>query len=803
MLRNYFILAVRHLTRHKLFSLINIFCLATGITFSILIGSYVLNEEAVDSGIREVGRQYIIKSRWKEGNMGPSNTTLGPLAKTLRDEYPNLVENYYRFDPAESIVSVGGRHFREQISAGDTNLVSMYGFPLLYGNPRQAFLNNNSAVVMEDFAMKFFGKTDVIDSMISVQTPADGSKHDFLITAVLRNLPPNSITGFTGKPYQVFLPMDVNQYFQGGDKGDNWSNVFIVGMLQLKKGIKAKDLEKPISNILEKYQPAFVKGNLTVELTALINYHLKNNNNALQKIVIALSLVAGFILLLAIINFVNINIGISAYRLKEIGLRKVFGGMKFQLVIQFVVEALIITLASTLISTVLYELLLPVFSQILNTNWEHIWQLGIVKWALLSILAISVGFAAGIYPAFVLSSYNTVHAVKGKIDSAKDGLLLRKTLLIVQFTLATIVFISAITISKQVSFFFNTDLGYNKDEVMILSSVPHQWDSAGVIMMENTKPQLLQVPGVKMVSLSENIPDGSAGGNLNIYTKNNGDMVSVQFIGADADFANVYGIQMKEGVFLQNDNSNYIQGNIVLNESAVKALGWTTAVGRTIRLGAPDGVLETIVGVVKDFHLESLQRGVQPLMIAGLNEPFTRSYRYFSVKLKTPDINNIINEMQGKFRTLFPGAGFEYSFIDEKFKTLYQSEFHLRKALDVATVLNILIVFLGVFGVVAFTLTRRTKEIAVRKVLGADVKGIIFIFLKEYGLLIFISTLIAWPLTYYITNKWLENYAYRIQQNIISYLSVTVFILITIFSLIAAQCFKTASSNPANNLRTE
>jgi putative ABC transport system permease protein len=800
---NYLTIAIRHLTRHKLFSLINIACLATGITFSLIIGSYVINEEEVDSGLRDVLNQYIIKSKWKEENMGPSNTTLGPLAKTMMDEYPNLVENYYRFDPVENTVSAGDKHFRTQISVGDTNLVSMYGFPLLYGNPRKAFQNNESAVVTEDFARKFFGKTDVIDSIITLQTSADGNKHDFLITAVLKNLPFNTVTSYTGKAYQVFLPMDVNQYFQGGDKADNWSNVFVVGMLQLKNGALPKDLEKPLSHTLEKYQPAFVKGNLTVELAPMINYHLKNNNNAVQRMVTALSLVAGFILLLAIINFVNINIGLSTYRLKEIGLRKVFGGMKFQLVTQFMVEALVLTFAAALISVVLYELLLPVFSQILNTNPDHFWQFSIDKLALLSILIISVGLAAGIYPAFVLSSSDTVPAIRGKTGSAKGGLVLRKTLLIIQFTLAAAVFISAITVSKQVSCFFNKDLGYNKEEVMILSSLPHQWDSTGVIRMEYFKTLLLQVTGVKNVSLSGDIPDGSPGGNSSIYPRSNGNFISTEIFGADADFAEVYGIQMREGIFLQNDNDSYAPGNIVLNESAVKALGWDSAVGRTIRLGGPDGLLETIVGVVKDFHFESLQKPIQPLLIAGLNEPFTRSYRYFSIKLNTSDVNNTITEIQKKCKVLFPDAGFDYSFLDEKFKSLYQSELQLRKAVEVGTVLNILIVSLGVFGVVAFTLTRRTKEIAVRKVLGADVRNIISIFLKEYAKLIFISTLIAWPLAYYILDKWLENYAYRIQQNIFSYLFVTAFILITIFSLITAQCFKTANSNPVNNLRVE
>ncbi|MDB5145432.1 MAG: hypothetical protein JWQ66_4145, partial [Mucilaginibacter sp.] len=388
MIQNYFKIAWRNLWKNKGFSIINIFCLSLGITFSLLIGIYILNEESINSGIKNISDHYVIKSDWKQENSGSPITTLGPLAKTVKEEYPNLVENYYRFDPVVNIVSVGDKHFRTQIAAGDTTLVSMYGFPLLYGNPARAFRNNQSAVVTEDFARKFFGKTDVIDQVITIQTPADGNKHNFVITAVLKNLPFNTVSNFTKTSYQVYLPMDANQYFQGGDKGDNWSNVYMVSMLQLKRGVTVNDLKKPFAQVLEKYQPAFVKGNLKVELAAMGSYHLKDNNNAVQKMLTTLSLVAAFILLLAIINFINISIGTSVHRLKEIGLRKVFGGAKHQLIIQHITEAMILTCAAAVISMGLYELLLPVFNQLLNTTLDHFWQFGFDK--LLFILSLVI-----------------------------------------------------------------------------------------------------------------------------------------------------------------------------------------------------------------------------------------------------------------------------------------------------------------------------------------------------------------------------------------------------------------------------
>jgi ABC-type antimicrobial peptide transport system permease subunit len=516
-----------------------------------------------------------------------------------------------------------------------------------------------------------------------------------------------------------------------------------------------------------------------------------------------LSLVAAFILLLAIINFINISIGTSACRLKEIGLRKVFGGAKIQLIIQHIMEALMLTWTAAIVSIGLYELLLPVFTQLLNTTLDHFWQFGFSKISYVVALVFIVGLVSGIYPAFVLSSSNVITAIKGKLDTSKGGLTLRKTLLVIQFTMAIIVFISAITISKQVSYFFNKDLGYNKEQVMIVSSLPRQWDSIGVIKMENVKTSLLQVPSVKTASLSYDIPDGNSSGGVTVYPQNSNNLVNMATIGVDADFAQVFGLRVKEGFFLQHNGNNYSNGKIVLNEAAVKALGWTTAIGKTIRIGGLNGPLETITGVVEDFHLGSLQNKVQPLIIAHVNESFIRSYRYFSIKLNTSDITKTINAVQQEFKTLFPDAGFEYTFMDDKFQALYASELQLKKATDIATALNLFIVLTGIFGVVAFTLTKRTKEIAVRKILGADVKSIIFIFLKEYGVLIFISNIIAWPLAYIITAKWLENYAYRIQQNFTPYLFVCFFIFIAAFVLITAQCFKAALVNPVKSLKTE
>ena len=804
MLKNYLTIALRHLTRHKLFSVINMFCLAIGITFALLIGIYVMNEEGVNARLRNIHNQYVIKSRWKQENMGLDITTLGPLAKTIRDEYPSQVANFYRFDAVVNLVSVGTRHFRTQIAAGDTSFVSMYGFRLVHGNPTRAFRNNLSAVVTEAFARKFFDRTDVVGQTISIQTPADGGSHDFIITAVLQDMPRNSVTHFVGPPFEVYLPMDANQYFQGGDKGDNWSNVFMVSLIELKKGVDAKDLDKSLARVLEKYQPPFVKGNLQAFLVPLGDYYLDANNGAVKHMLSTLSLVALFILILAVINFVNISIGTAAHRLKEIGLRKVFGGYKRQIIVQHVTESMMLSLAAALLSLLGYEAIRSFFAQLLQTSFQHFWQFSFLQGYFLLTLVLTLGVISGFYPAFVLSSAPTVLAVKGKFTRAMGRMRLRKTLLVFQFALVIMVFICSMNVSRQVSYIFNKDLGYDKEQVMIISSLPRQWDSAGVIRMENRKNNLLEVPGVKNASLSYDIPDGNGGGYVNIDTLGNAShFISMQIIGADADFAKVYDIRLQEGHFLTPFDARPVQGQVVLNETAMKALGWESAAGNTIRMGGVGCYLLRVVGVIRDFHLESVQKTIQPTLIASLNEPFTRSYRYLSVKLDTRNLSSTIDALQVRCKTLFPEAGFDYSFMDEKYQAIYKTELQIQKASRLATVLNLVIVFLGLFGVLAFTLSQRTQEMAVRKVLGAAWFNLVGLFVKEYGLLILIANVIAWPIAFVVTQRWLENYAYRIDQGVLTYLLVSVLVFASSFFLITVQSLKATLVNPVNQLRME
>ena len=553
---------------------------------------------------------------------------------------------------------------------------------------------------------------------------------------------------------------------------------------------------------MAKYTTENVQKNLTVELAPVKSYYINDHGGAARKMTTILSLAALFILVMAVINFVNINIGTSSYRLKEIGLRKVFGGAKTQLIVQFIAEAIILTIIAAVISLITYELLRSVFDQVINTKLESVFRFSAGTVFFLFALIFVTGFIAGVYPAFVMSSSRVINAVKGKIDSAKGGLFLRKTMLTVQFTLAILVFICALTVSRQVSYVFSKDIGYRKDQLLVISAFPKQWDSIGVNRMINIKNAFLQMPSVKDASLSFEIPDRKPPGSIDMQPVNgDGRTVLVTSCGVDENFAVTFGIKVLSGsCFAQS--GGYIPNQIVLNESAVKTLGLTvnSAVNKQIKVPS-SGTTLTIAGVIKDFNYSSLQNQVEPLAFFHVKD--ARAYRYLSLKLSSADIVEAVARIRNKWRELSPGTPFEYTFMDEKFQSLYRSELQLKKAANIATILNLIIVFLGIFGVVAFTLTKRTKEIAVRKVLGADVGNIIVLFIRDYAVLILLANLIAWPLAYMITNKWLQSYAYRVSQDILPYLFVCFFIFITAFSMIAIQCFKAGAANPVKSLRTE
>lgn len=800
MLKHYFKTAWRSLAKQKWFSLINLSCLSIGITFSMLIGIYVINQLNVNKNLKDIDRQYFLKTAWKEKDMGTDITTVSPLAKALKEEYPGLVENYYRYDPVSNIVSAGERHFNEDVAIGDTTLVSMYGFPLLYGNKNNAFKDNSSAVITETFAMKLFGTKNAVGRRLSIQSLVAGVAQDYIVSAVLKDVPYNSVTHLLSDEYSIYVPTTDNHYFSIGDPSLGWDNLNELSFIKLKPGVDPSDLAVPINTLLHKYSSDFIWKNLRENATPVKDYYLKDNDYAVQKMIRNLSLVTVFILLMVIINFVNINIGTSSGRLKEIGLRKTFGSGKKRIALQFLTETFLLTLAAAIISGFLYQLLSPVFSGMLKIDYPAIWQFSTRTYIYLSALVLIIGFFAGIYPALVLSHTNLVIAVKGKINTKKGSTVLRKSLLLIQFSIAIFIFIFALIVSRQVSYIFNKNLGYNKDQLLVITAFPKQWDSAGVMRMEAIKQDLLQLSSVKSATLASDLPVSEPYGRIILYPPNASSpdkSLNLPLSAADKDYAKTFEIPMIAGSFFSTNKNG-----IVLNETAVKSLGLTAenAVGKQIETAAK-GNSVTIVGVMKDYNFSSMQNKIGPIGFTHIS--LSPSFHSLIVKLRSKNIAGALNDIKARWKSFNPDAPFDFTFMDEKFQAMYKSELQLKSAAGIATALNLIIVFLGIIGVVAFTLVKRTKEIAIRKVLGANRRRVLLLLLRDYFGLLMFANIIAWSLVYIVSNYWLRQYAYHVQQNIVPYIVVCAAVYMITILLIFIQSYRLTRANPVKSLKTE
>jgi len=802
MLKNYFKIAWRNIIKNRFYALVNIIGLSTGIAFTLLISAYVWGDLQVNHQLKNADHQYILQSKWKDPNMGFELSTLAELPKALKTEYPNLVANYYHWDGITSNISKGDKHFREHIQLGDSTFLNMYGFSLLKGNIKTALNGPFSVVIAEDKAIKYFGKTDVIGQTITIEN-FSGSKHDFVISGVMKKLSRNSVINLNDyNNNDFFLPLSASRFMGRNDEG--WNNTNLVGYLELQPGVTPKDLEKPIHDLLKKNVSAQILQNLTPYLVPLKTYYLSANKGVIKKMLYTLSSIALFILLMAVINFINMCISQSSTRMKEMGIRKVLGGMKKQLVWQFLTESTLLVMLATVFALLIYVLVRPVFNNILGKEIMGLFEFPAYFFLIPFFLAILLGLLAGIYPAFVLASLKSVDSLKGKVSSIKESVFMRKSLIGFQFGIAVVVFIGALIIAQQVKLFFSKSLGYDKDYV-VYASVPRDWSRKGVQKMEQIRYQLAQMPEISSISLSWEIPDGMSGGSVQVYKQGTDSTraISAQAMGTDNQYASTYGIPLKAGSFFTDVYTPADSAKVVINETQAKAMGWKDpqmAIGQQIRITGNQNPF-TICGVTSDFHFGSMQQQIQPATFVNVN--FSNFYRYFSLKLKPGNMQQNLEAVQKKWAALLPDAPFEYVFMDDALKKVYQTEIQLQKASYMATALAIVIVLLGILGLTAQSIQKRTKEIGIRKVLGSSVAGIILLFLKEFLGIVLIAGLVACPIAFFIMQKWLSDYVYRITITANPFMIAIALLTLVTMLLITIQTIKAALANPVKSLRSE
>lgn len=799
MLKNYCRIAWRNILKNGTYSVVNITGLSIGIAFTLLIAAYIWSEARVNSGLKHADRQYILQSKWKDPNMGLEFVTLGPLAKALREQYPQLVKNYYRADGVTSNIAKGDKSFREAILICDTTLLNMYGFSLLHGDPNTAFTAPYSVIISAEKALVYFGKTDVVGESLSIEN-FSGEKRAFQVTGVLNMPAKNSVTHLTEKEgEQFFIPLADISYF-GRMPLDNWSHQSTLGFIELQPGVRPEALNKPLQELVKAHTQPAIAANLQPYITGMQEYYLSANKGAVRKMLYALSLIALFILLMAVVNFVNMSVSRSASRMKEIGIRKVMGGLKKQLIIQFLTESVLLVFFATILAVGICIPLSLLFGNIVGAALPplHSFPLYFLFFPLLLVLV--TGLLAGVYPAFVLTALPSVDSLKGKLSGVKDHVLLRKSLVAFQFGTAIVVLISALLVTQQTDLFFSNNLGYNKD-LIIAAQVPRDWTPEGVRKLENVRSQFAGMPEVQQVSLAYELPNGNNSGSFAVYRAGADSTTAVasQLLMTDDHYAATYTIPIAAGRFFNSTDTF----DMVINRTQAAALGWKQpeeAVGQQVRI-AGDPNLYTINGVTSDFHFSSMQEAIEPVTFLPVR--LTTTYRFLSFKLRPGNPGKNISAVQRKWAALMPGAPFEYTFMDDMLRKLYETELQMKKAFYTATGISLVIVLLGVLGLISLSVQKRTKEIGIRKVLGSSVQGIIALFLKEFAAVMVVATLIACPVAYLLMNNWLNNYVYRVGITPQPFL-VTVCLLSGITALlIIAQTIRAALANPSKSLRAD
>jgi putative ABC transport system permease protein len=792
MLKNYFKIAFRNLWRHRAFSFINIMGLTVGMTACLLIFLYVRFELSYDDFHPKADRIYRVVSDLKTPTdlihgSGPA-WAVGPHVKL---DFPE-VEAFTRVNMDNMVIRKGDIKYTEEGAIWvDSAFFSIFNFKLLKGDARTALSQPATLVLSETAAKKYFGKADPMGQTVLIGREG----YPFTITGIMQDMPENTLI-----KGQVLLSMSsiTQQYMKGMD--DQWSWYGPYTYLLLKPGANATALQKKFPAFLEKWSGKEMKDLQmypTLLLEKLKEVYLRSNRESskgnLMNVYI-FSIIALFILVIACINFINLTTARASERAKEVGIRKVAGAVRTQLARQFMGESVVICVIAFLLTLGLSSLLLAPFNQLAGKIISQgIFENGGLLLLLLAA-GIVIGLLAGIYPAFILSAFKPIEVLKGRFATGSRGGLLRKTLVISQFAISTALIIGTIIVYSQMSYMRNQSLGFNKDQVLVVNTDRDKNTAA-------LQQAIARMPDIRATSLSENVPGSGQAGAYSEIENVKGDLqianMDVYFV--DFDYIPLYNIQMAAGRAFSREYKTDSNEAMILNEAAVRILGYHSpeqAIGKRFKQWGHKG---QIVGVIKDFHYTSLQQPIKPLTMR-MEWP---RYGLLSVKVNPAHIKGTIAAIEKQFKTIIPNRPFSYYFMDEFFDRQYRSEERFGKLFLNFAILAIFISCLGLLGLASYSTMQRTREIGIRKVMGASVSNIINLLSKEFLKLVFISFFIAVPVAWYFMHKWLADFAYRTHISWWIFAAAGIMALLIAVVTVSVQAFRAAVANPVKSLRTE
>ncbi len=808
MIKNFLLVTLRNLLRDKVFLIINLLGLSIGIAGSILIMMYVRHELSYDKFHHHANGIYRVNTKARlEGKDISVSVSAPPQARVFKEEYPEIIDATRFYFPEERKVTVNQVTYHEKrFFYADPNFLEMFNFPLLKGDPKTALQNPNSVILTEEIALKLFGDNDPVGKNIILD-------HDQVlqVTGVARNVPDN-----THFRFDYLASLNTLEF----SKSEIWLMLNVETYLQLPEDYPADSLEAKFVLMMDKYVMPQVQQFLRIKvsnykdfeasgnkyeflLQPLADMHLDSEfrlgyEQGTNKVyVYFFSIVAGFLLFIACINFMNLSTAKYAYRSKEVGIRKVIGSTRGQLIRQFLAESMIITIIAVIIALTMVELILPSFNLFTGKDLE----IGYLNhwYAIPSLIALTlvIGILSGSYPAFYLSSFRPAEIIQSKIHNGSGKIQLRSVLVVVQFTITIILLISTFIVSSQNRFIRNMRLGFSKENILVVRNTGDLGEQS-----ESFRQQLLKIPGVKNASRSWTIPgEGFGVSTLQIQGDSLMKLYSFEMVNGDYDFINTLGIQVKEGrVFSREYASDH--RTILVNEKAVISLGLRQPIGT--RLLAPNeqggqDVLE-IIGVFEDVNYKTLHQKIEPMLI-GLNTD--HSQQYTLIKLENENIEHTMQQIEKTWNSFIPEQAIEFFFLDDNFDNLYRAEIKAGRIFTAFSVLSIFITCLGLLGLSAFTALKRTKEIGIRKVHGASIPVILRLLSRETIVLIITSSVIGWPVVYYIMHKWLQNFTYRTSISPWIFLLSTGIGLIIALAVVLYQSLRAARINPVEALKYE
>ncbi len=806
MFKNYLKIALRNLLKYKGYSLINILGLAVGMASCILILLYVHDELSYDQHHEKADQIYRVTREWFNSDGSP-NLHLGhvapPIGPLLKNDFPDILQMARISDGGNPLLRYQDKVFQEErFYFADPNIFEIFTLPLLQGDPRNALTDPNGVVITPAMAQKYFGNEEPLGKVLNFDNQAD-----LKVTGVMQEIPANAHFHFD------FLgSMKLPELVFGEREFKNWSSNNYATYLLFPKAYATENFIKAVPAFIGRHHPDGEKAipQTTLHLQRLTDIHLHSqldseleaNGNIVY--VYIFSAIAFFLLLIACINFMNLATARSANRAREVGLRKVVGAERQQLIKQFLGETIVLAFIALLLAVVFVELALPKFNAFAGKELALRSQGALFIFGTLLGVALFVGIVAGSYPAFFLSHFQPVAVLKGqKIGSTKSRF--RSMLVVFQFAISIILIVGMGVVYNQLEYCRTKNLGLNKEQIVVL---PVNSGAEIARRYPDMRNQLLQHPHVSGVAASKRVPSGrlldSSGGKLLDGEKSTPLEFRIANIRVDHNFIPTYGMQMAAGRNFSTEFPTDSTEAFILNETAVKKIGWASpeaAVDKPFEYGSRKG---RIIGVVKDFNYESLHQPITPIVM--LIAP--QSFNSISVKIRADqpaDIAATLEFLKQKWQAYRPNFPFQYSFLDERYEQLYQSEHRLGQIFGTFSMLAVFIACLGLFGLASYTAEQRTKEIGIRKVLGASVSNIVLLLSKEFTRLVILATLVSWPLAYYAMSRWLQEFAYRInlhQQSGTFLLAAALALAIALLT-VCFQAIKAAVSNPIKALRYE